>query len=270
VSFSAFGFIFIIDFSLFRDLCLHCILIDSIYEEALTTRESYCMSIISAAYALKEVIGGGSFTMPTAQNVPMQQHKQQQPPTFSAGGFEQPLNSSANDTPQSAEPAYQATRASSVPPAAPDIPSNQQTTQRSEWREPIALPNEPPPNPKPSTAIPNDQERSSESKPSAPPTKDIQTEPQSDEKLSPTKTQPEEEYEPADSALTFMVIYLFSLLLSISWFFIKIPLKIGSLLFKFLATIVALRMLWLLLADDNGACEIGACVDHRYNVPGIY
>jgi hypothetical protein len=223
------------------------------------------MSLISAAYALKEVMGGGSFAMPTPQSVPVQQ---QQPPTLSDGGFEQPPNDS--DIPQSAEPAHQAMGASAVPPVE-GIPSDQQTTQKSsEWPEPIAIPDESPPRPMPSVATPNEQQRSSESKPSVPLTEDAQTTPRPDENQSPTKMQPEEEYEPAESALTFMLIHLFSLLFSIAWFFVKIPLRIGSLLFKFVATIVALRVLWLLLADDNGACDIGACVDHRYNMPGIY
>ena len=215
------------------------------------------MSLISAAYALKEVMGDRSFAMPTAQNVPVQQ---QEPPTVSAGGFERSPNASSNDIPQSAEPAYQAMRASDVPLVAVAIPSDQETTQKSsEWREPISFPDESPPHPMPSAATPNDQRRSSESKPIVPTTED-----------APKTTQPEEEYEPADSALTFMLIYLFSLFFSIPWFFVKILLRIGSLLFKSVAMIVALRVLWLLLADDNGACEIGACVDHRYNMPGIY
>jgi hypothetical protein len=226
------------------------------------------MSLISAAYALKEVMGDRSFAMPTAQNVPVQQ---QQPPTVSAGGFERSPNASSNDIPQSAEPAYQAMRASDIPLVAVGIPSDQETTQKSsESREPISFPDESPPHPMPSAATPNDQRRSSESKPIVPTTEDAPKKTRPDEKQSSTKTQPEEEYEPADSALTFMLIYLFSLFFSIPWFFVKILLRIGSLLFKSVAMIVALRVLWLLLADDNGACEIGACVDHRYNMPGIY
>ena len=225
------------------------------------------MSLISAAYALKEVMGGGSFTMPSPQNVPVQQ---QQPPTLSAGGFEQPLKGNANDIPQSAEPAYQAMRVSAVPPVVEGIPSDQQTTQKSsEWPEPIAIPDESPPRPMPSVATPNEQQRSSESKPSVPPTEAAQTTPRPDENQSSTKMKPEEEYEPADRALTFVLIYLSSLLFSIAWFFVKIPLRIVSLLFKLVAKIVALQVLRLLLEDDNGACDIGACVDHRYNMPGI-
>ena len=86
------------------------------------------------------------------------------------------------------------------------------------------------------------------------------------------KTQPEEElYEPSDSALTFMVLSLFSLLFSIAWIIIKIPIKICSLLIRFVLMMVVLRVLWLLLEDDNGACDISACIDYKYyNIPGIY
>jgi hypothetical protein len=66
------------------------------------------------------------------------------------------------------------------------------------------------------------------------------------------KTQPEEElYEPSDSALTFTVLSLFSLLFSIAWIIIKIPIKICILLIRFVLMMVVLRVLWLLLEDDK-------------------
>ena len=81
---------------------------------------------------------------------------------------------------------------------------------------------------------------------------------------------PTEEYEPSDSALTIMVVYLFSLFFKLSWMVIKTPFRIGSMIFTFWVTIVALRVLWLFLADDNGAFDIGAGVEYEYNMPGIY
>jgi len=57
----------------------------------------------------------------------------------------------------------------------------------------------------------------------------------------------------------------FSLLFSIARLFVRTQFRV----FKFLATIMTLRVLWLFLADDNGAWEIGAGVN-RYNMPGIY
>ena len=81
---------------------------------------------------------------------------------------------------------------------------------------------------------------------------------------------PEEEYEPADSALPFMIMSLLSLLFSMGTFVIKIPFRIGSMIFTFWLLVVVLRVLWLLLADDNGAWEMGAGSSTEYNMPGIY
>ena len=141
-------------------------------------------------------------------------------------------------------------------------PSNQQTTQKSEWRETTPIPEKSPPSPMPSAATPNDRKSSSKSKPGVPPTEDIQTKPQPDE-LQPTSKL-------ANIVFTSMVISLenmsFSFLFSIARLFFRVPSRV----FTFLATIMTLRVLWLILADDNGAWEIGARVDHRYNMPGIY
>jgi hypothetical protein len=87
---------------------------------------------------------------------------------------------------------------------------------------------------------------------------------------APKQPPPEEEYEPSDSALTHMVITLFSLLFSMIWFSVKIPFRIGSMIFTFWVLMVTLRVLWLFLADDNGAWEMGAGVEYEYNMPGIY
>lgn len=197
--------------------------LDSIYEEALTTRESYCMSLISASYVLKEVMRGGSFTAPTG--IPLQQSQYDR----------------ANDIPQSAEPAYQAIRA---------INTGNSSTEKSLRHEPLAVQH------LPECKLEDTQDMS-----------------KLDANESSTKTQPEEElYEPSDSALTFMVLSLFSLLFSIAWFFlIQIPIKICSVLIRFVLMMVILRVLWLLFEDDNGACDIGACIDYKYyNIPGIY
>lgn len=95
--------------------------------------------------------------------------------------------------------------------------------------------------------------------------------PTKDEKhVRPTKMKSEEIDEPADSALPFLVVSIVSMLFSIIWFFVKIPIRIGSMVFSFWVFIVALRVLWLLLADDNGAWEIGAGVELEYNMPGIH
>ncbi|KAL7532652.1 hypothetical protein ACHAXR_004757 [Thalassiosira sp. AJA248-18] len=121
-----------------------------------------------------------------------------------------------------------------------------------------------------------------ESKPNLPPQKEKKAQERpaaaaaskSDQKQPTSKNLPptlhDEEYESADSSLPLMVISIFSLLFSMVWFIIKIPFRIGSMLFTFWVVLIALRILWLFLADDNGAWEMGAGVDYEYNMPGIY
>lgn len=257
--------------------------LDSIYEEALTTRESYCMSMISAAFALKEVTGsmsggrtsfqnvGGANNTHVMQQPPMQQLNTASPLEFMQSSSQN--NGSANNKDGSMQHDQQ------PPPMQTFQPSNQmmQDGNNNNMTPPmnegnIAQQSMP-------TSMPNAQPeyRDPSQQPAAqyqqPPSKEKQSQPQSDTKQATAKkTMPpkEEEYEPADSALPHMVIYLFSLLFSFLWFFIKIPFTIGSTIFTFWVVVVALRLFWLFFADDNGAWEMGAGVEYEYNMPGIY
>ena len=237
---------------------------DEIYEEALTTRESYCTSLISAAFAVKEVTGGGGFMTTQQPNVPIRQ--QQQP-------SEQPMMQSAP------QPTFQSMQQSKhVSPEMMNVPSNQtqdgvannMTTPplvnedniaSSQATMPTRAREEPPPNQKKQPEL--TQQQQAQKKPK-----------QAEKEAGTTKKQmqpsPEDEYEPADSALPFMIMSLLSLLFSMGTFVIKIPFRIGSMIFTFWVLIVVLRVLWLLLADDNGAWEMGAGSDLEYNMPGIY
>ena len=80
-----------------------------------------------------------------------------------------------------------------------------------------------------------------------------------------------EEFESADSALPTIIFSLFSMFFSIVWFLLfKLPYRVCSMALTFCVVLMCLRVLWLLLADDNGAWEMGAGVDLEYNTPGIY
>ena len=238
---------------------------DEIYEEALTTRESYCTSLISAAFAVKEVTGGGGFMTTQQPNVPVRQ--QQQP-------SEQPMMQSAP------QPTFQSMQQPKhVSPEMMGVPSNQtqdgvannMTTpplvnegniDSSQATMPTRAREEPPPNQKERPFSEPTQRQPAQKKP-----KQAEKEAGTTKQMQPS---PEEEYEPADSALPFMIMSLLSLLFSMGTFVIKIPFRIGSMIFTFWVLIVVLRVLWLLLADDNGAWEMGAGSDLEYNMPGIY
>ena len=240
---------------------------DEIYEEALTTRESYCTSLISAAFAVKEVTGGGGFMTTQQPNVPIRQ--QQQPCS------EQPMMQSAP------QPTFQSMQQPKhVSPEMMGVPSNQtqdgvankMTTpplvnegniDGSQATMPTRAREEPPPNQKERPFSEPTQQQPAQKKPKQASEKEAGTTKQ----MQPS---PEDEYEPADSALPFMIMSLLSLLFSMGTFVIKIPFRIGSMIFTFWVLIVVLRVLWLLLADDNGAWEMGAGSDLEYNMPGIY
>ena len=245
---------------------------DEIYEEALTTRESYCTSLISAAFAVKEVTGGGGFMTSQQPNVPIRQ-QQQQP-------YEQPpmmMQSAPQPTFQSMQqPKHVSPEMMGVPPnqtqneaannmITPPLMNEGNIASSQATMPTVAREEKPPP--------------TQEEHPFSDPTQlqpQAQKKPKqaSEKKVGDTKQQmqpsPDEEYEPADSALPFMIMSLFSLLFSMGTFVIKIPFRIGSMIFTFWVLIVVLRVLWLLLADDNGAWEMGAGVDLEYNMPGIY
>ena len=238
------------------------------------------MSMLSTAFALKEMTGKGSFMMSSPQE---QQDSQHQPPSMPVNLFVQrpPLRAGAankihgqHESPILMQPGFpvdQSEDVSQVPPAEvndfnrksvePPMPVTP-TAELPELREQLDQSSG-----RPSAVTSNSQEHQSEVKSSFSRMEDNHAK----SGLEPsTKPQPEEVYEPADSALSFLVVTLFYTLFSMIWFFVKIPFRIGSVLFSFWVMAVALRVLWLFLADDNAAWEIGAGVDFEYNMPGIY
>ena len=267
--------------------------IDSIYEEALTTRESYCMSMISAAFALKEVTGGGQqqdLVSSQQKNVPVHQEYQQQPMMMHP-----PASPARQQQQQYQEPPPQMMMQAAPPQmmmqaAAPQQqPMYQSMQQQPSYAQPPPLGDMPPLSnqqdaphlmneggsvaAQPPMAVSQQPPVVEKQPPSSEPTQQVKPKQQQEQPATASpkkKLQPEEEYESADSALPYMIMSLFTLFLSLVTFVIKIPFRIGSTIFTFWVMIVVLRILWLLLADDGGAFEIGAGVDYEYNMPGIY
>jgi hypothetical protein len=246
--------------------CLHP---DSIYEEALNIRESYCTSIRSAAYALRHAAtsGGGEERKDAANQQQTWQNNisgplgSQQPPVSTHGSphgspnqfvpsgqhqFEPkpaPIHVDGSNAPPITSPAT--VKSSYVLEPTNDAKLHQEQVPR---QNAAAQAKSPP-------------------KPSAPSEK-AQTQTSSNQEQP--KEQPEQ-FESADSALPIMIVSLFSLFFSIIWFIcIKLPYRLCSLVLTFCFILMTCRLLWLLLADDNGAWEMGAGVDYEYNAPGIY
>jgi hypothetical protein len=214
------------------------------------------MSLLSTAYALKEVSGDGFFLMSSAKE------RNQKRPVTALHSHEPTQLSSSNASaensitvqhqpPVSTQPSQQIVQPNHVV-LAPQQPAAVLNVNQDVQHE------------RPTAATSDSKHPRRELKTcTISPTKD-------DKHANPSKMQPEEIYEPADSAPHYLVITILSMLFSMIWFFVKIPIRIGSVIFSFWVFIVALRVLWLLLADDNGAWEMGAGVDFEYNMPGIY
>lgn len=216
---------------------------DSIYEEALTTRESYCTSMISAAFTLKEVRG------PLAQ-------KREQPASWNQTMQSQPQPMQSFAPPKSTLDG--SVNMSHPPLNQQHVPQSNANTPQNQSRRSDPLPKvEMPTNPAPAKKVPLTSKTTSEASSAKEETK---------QKQSP----PPEEYEPSDSAMTVMVVAVFSFFFKLSWLVIKAPFRIASMILAFWIMLIAVRVLCLFLADDNGAWDIGAGVEYEYNMPGIY
>eukprot|EP00804_Cyclotella_cryptica_P010408 CCRYP_018149-RA/>CCRYP_018149-RA protein AED:0.33 eAED:0.33 QI:289/1/1/1/1/1/3/326/738 len=248
--------------------------LDSIYEEALFIRESYCTSIRSAACALQHAAkskGAVGTDAASIQNNP-QSHEFLQPgsnqPSGSApihgGGSHDPHITMSNQFVQKSPHPSLDTRPNPIQSDSNHAPPTISTETEEVVPEParVDLPKHPSP-------MTQHAEEKSTVGPSTEPSEKVPKSSSSIDKKEP-KQQPQE-YELADSALPVMIVSLFSLFFSIVWFFcIKMPYRICSTVLTFCVILISCRVLWLLLADDNGAWEIGAGVEYEYNSPGIY
>lgn len=242
---------------------------DSIYEEALTARESYCMSTISAAFALKEVTSSMCVAdLFPIQSVPPTDQTAQQPIDASLDESSQQPSAyvGVNDLPMQPPPmAHGHASSTQFPPTAESTTPIQMPGGADKLAPPISPLVQKEPSTKPKRKPNLDSQRENIVQPS--PFSSDQK--QSDHATKPASPGYEYEYESAESALPTLVISFFSFIFTLVWFVVKIPYWFGSIFFAFWFCVVALRILLLFLADDNGAWEIGAGVDYEYNMPGI-
>ena len=277
------------------------LLTDSIYEEALATRESYCTSLVSAAFALKEVTGGGlgaagggGYQLQPPSPMQQQQHpasparQQTQMPTYVPSPVQQPMQPAYAPSPTQQPkqmPAYQPAsygmqQQSPARPSPgpanfphPSSPAHQSPRQFHPTDAPPLQPELPPGaeaardrHALPKREGPSDA-TGAESKKTAEGPESRQSK---EEKKAAPPSPDDGSFESADSALPMMLAHLVTLLLGMLWFAIKVPIRIGSAIFLFWALLIALRVAWFFLADDGGAWEMGAGVDWDRNMPGIF
>lgn len=218
---------------------------ESIYDEAMSIREAYCTSIRSAACALKHAAKNA--TASSNQRINQSAPLASKPPLMPAHGIDSPSPPMPNQfVPPGIHPSQ----------PKPMVPSGEEEMAKS--RE--------------INQVPKEQATPQQPKEGKPPTKqaDPAEAPAPEQKQKKPKEQPEQ-YESADSALPLMIVSLFSMFFSMVWFiFFKLPYRVCSTVLTFCIVLMCMRVLWLLLADDNGAWDMGAGPDFQYNAPGIY
>ncbi len=223
------------------------------------------MSLLSTAYALKEVTGDGFFLMSSVK----ERNQQRQVTTLHS--YEPTQLSPSNASTDNSIPLQHQPPISSTQPGQPVVRPNHVTQAPQQPAAVFNVNQDVQQQPELGETLERPTVATSTTKHPLPELKSCSVSPTKDDKhASSSKMQPEDIYEPADSALPYLVVTILSMLFSMIWFFVKIPVRIGSVIFSFWVFIVALRVLWLLLADDNGAWEMGAGVDFEYNMPGIY
>ena len=221
------------------------------------TRESYCMSMLSAAFALKEVKGSLPLHPTAATHVGMLNDANE--PVQTMPTVNQSISSALPPRPKKYDTSMPITPLINNNISLPTPISPLANFDEIELNEPKFPATKPATLPEESQAQPSKstQLRLSTAQPNGK---------QHDKQLPAPQ-----EFEDANSSLPFMIISLFSLFFSLLWFFfVKLPFRIGSTLFTLCFLAVTLHILWLFLADDNSAWEMGAGVEYEYNMPGVY
>jgi len=212
--------------------------LDSIYEEALKIRENYCSNVYSAALALK----ASSPKTSNSQNHSIEDKKQQMRNASPGTKVASPpvMNSPSNHF---------------------SSPDEEPTLQKEE-----ALENQLPAKTAPKMV---DACVGTEDLPkSKVPEKNIPKPKDAPKPVTQESDQAEIESGSTD-ALSAFVIFFFGTIFSIFWFAISIPFRIMKWTGLVSIFCVCISMLWLYLADDNGAMNLGAGIDYHLNSPGV-
>ena len=229
---------------------------DAIYDQAQATRDLYCASLLSTASALRTMGERAAATMmpvgiqanPPLGQPPMAQLSQtlQGGPVMGQSPMDWPAQT-ANTGPSLNQPA----QTEAVGPA--------EESRAGGKREP----------PMGGCAIPSDAKVKENGVDEALLASQVVKEPKEKKQQPPDPDQ----YESvgAGDALVNFVFFLVSTVFSLFFsLLIRLPLRIFTTMFVMLTVCTLAVLLWLYLADDNGAMSMGAGIDYRFNIPGVF
>jgi len=207
--------------------------LDPVYEEAMKIRESYCSNVFSAALALKEVKASSPQpSMSPKENVDRSNG-------FGHYPVASPMAMSPPVTPMAMSP-----------PVAPKIHvadacvGTEDLPQVHVAAMPVEKPKE--------GAARSANGISEKPLPPAPESKKQQN--------------AQEQDSGSTDALSSFIIYFFSSIFSLVWFVVMIPVRVTRFAISAGLVIGIANLLWLYLADNRAAMDMGAIIDKQYNI----
>lgn len=87
----------------------------------------------------------------------------------------------------------------------------------------------------------------------------------------PSATPPTEEEDAAHDVLSVMLAWVFTFCFKlVSTVFVTLPIKLFSFMVFGMVTVTLLSVLWMYVANDNGAQYMGAGMEHSFNPSGLF
>ena len=233
---------------------------DEIYEEAMSTRDTYCSSLLATASALKSTIQANPLpSPPNGMLVKVEGSASHESPLQPVSPMH-PTSLAPHSSPMELEPPVQNSSQSMRPPVVEENFAGAPTSQLPVREANSSQPMQPRSNNPEPIKVERDNvpvlpvETKSEAKP---------------KKVVPPAPSPVEE-DAASDILSNLLGFVFLCIFQVCYFLlIKLPIRI--LVLTTLASVAGaiLSILWLFLANDNGAEELGANFGYGFNRPGI-
>lgn len=205
--------------------------LDPVYEEALKIRETYCSNVFSAALALKA-------SSPESASSPLEYSNgfAQSQPAFVPSVARNPLSGESSVSNKLPVERVDACVGTEDLPQPKTVPVEKPKSRSINFNLDSTMPQE---KPKPSAAKP--------------------------QKKEPVQNMQEGDFGSTD-VLSSFILYFFSTIFSIIWFFIMIPVRVTRFALTTMLIMFIVQMIWMYMIDIRTAMEMGALIDKQYNI----
>ena len=252
---------------------------DEIYEEAMSTRDTYCSSLMATATALKSnVVLQQAADLQPDENGTQNGHAiipTQQPPMMQQVSTEPPMMQQQPPMMQQQPSMMQPVSNGEPPIMQPPVQQEVSVEQPPMMQPQVQQASIDPPMMQPQVKQASSIEQLQVDPVKQAPTQDLAQKTDAPKEVVPKPEKkksapPPEEEEAVSDVLSDMLGLLFVSIFSLGYFLlVKLPIRIciTTSLGAVVGTI--LSVLWFYLADDHGAGEMGASLGYGFNRPGI-